>query len=44
MISFLATSKIEEYRQASRKAAGKVTGFIGETFGEMRRLWFGEDR
>ena len=38
VISFLATSKIEEYRQASRKAAGKVTGFIGEIFGAAQAI------
>ncbi|HET6487160.1 MAG TPA: ABC transporter ATP-binding protein [Spirochaetia bacterium] len=38
VISFLATSKIEQYRQASRKAAGKVTGFIGELFGAAQAI------
>jgi ATP-binding cassette subfamily B protein len=38
VISFLATSKIEEYRAASRKAAGRVTGFIGEIFGAAQAI------
>jgi ATP-binding cassette subfamily B protein len=37
-VAFLATSKIEQYRIASRKAAGKVTGFIGEIFGAAQAI------
>ena len=38
LVSFLATSKIEEYRIASRKASGRVTGFIGELFGSVQAV------
>jgi ATP-binding cassette subfamily B protein len=38
VISFLATSKFEKYRKASRKAAGRVTGFIGEIFGAAQAI------
>ncbi len=38
VVSFLATSKFEQYRKASRKAAGKVTGFIGEIFGAVQAI------
>jgi ATP-binding cassette, subfamily B, bacterial len=38
LISFLAMDKIERYRTASRKAAGKVTGFIGEIFGAAQAI------
>jgi ATP-binding cassette subfamily B protein len=38
VISFQATSKFEEYRIASRKAAGRVTGFIGEIFGAAQAI------
>ena len=31
----LATRAIQKYRQASREATGKVTGFIGELFGAV---------
>jgi ATP-binding cassette, subfamily B, bacterial len=37
-VAFLATSKIEQYRIASRKAAGRVTGFIGEIFGAAQAI------
>jgi ATP-binding cassette subfamily B protein len=37
-VAFLATSKIEQYRIASRRAAGKVTGFIGEIFGAAQAI------
>jgi ATP-binding cassette subfamily B protein len=33
-----ATKRIEEYRRASRKAAGIVTGFIGELFGAAQAV------
>jgi ATP-binding cassette subfamily B protein len=33
-----ATRRIEEYRRASRKAAGIVTGFIGELFGAAQAV------
>jgi len=38
LISFLATSRFEQYRIASRKAAGRVTGFIGEIFGAAQAI------
>ncbi len=37
-ISFLATSRFEQYRIASRRAAGRVTGFIGEIFGAVQAI------
>ena len=37
-ISFAATNKIEMYRRASRKATGRVTGFIGEFFGAVQAV------
>lgn len=37
-ISFAATQKIEMYRRASRKATGRVTGFIGEFFGAVQAV------
>lgn len=33
-----ATNRIEMYRRASRKATGKVTGFIGEFFGAVQAV------
>ena len=38
LIANLATSRIEHYRTASRQAAGKVTGFIGEFFGAVQAV------
>ncbi len=38
LFSFLAMARIEEYRTASRRAAGKVTGFIGEIFGAAQAI------
>lgn len=38
VISFFAMSKIEVYRAASRKAAGRVSGFIGEIFGATQAI------
>ncbi|MBN1287144.1 MAG: ABC transporter ATP-binding protein, partial [Anaerolineae bacterium] len=37
-ISFAATNRIEKYRRASRRAAGIVTGFIGEFFGAVQAV------
>jgi ATP-binding cassette, subfamily B, bacterial len=37
-IAFAATAKIEMYRRASRKATGRVTGFIGEFFGAVQAV------
>ncbi len=37
-ISSRATGRIEQYRRASRQAAGKVTGFIGELFGAVQAV------
>ena len=37
-IANIATSRIEHYRTASRQAAGKVTGFIGEFFGAIQAV------
>ena len=38
IVANLATSRIEHYRTASRQAAGKVTGFIGEFFGAVQAV------
>lgn len=38
IIANIATSRIEHYRRASRQAAGKVTGFIGEFFGAVQAV------
>ncbi|MFZ6026218.1 MAG: ABC transporter ATP-binding protein [Chloroflexota bacterium] len=38
VIAHAATSRIERYRRASRQAAGKVTGFIGEFFGAVQAV------
>ncbi len=38
IVANLATSRIEHYRRASRKAGGKVTGFIGEFFGAVQAV------
>jgi ATP-binding cassette subfamily B protein len=38
LIANAATSRIERYRRASRKAAGKVTGFLGEIFGAVQAV------
>jgi len=37
-IANFANNKITEYRQASRKATGKVTDFIGELFGAVQAV------
>lgn len=37
-ISNAATRRVEAYRQASRQAAGRVTGFVGETFGAVQAV------
>ena len=37
-IANAATSRIERYRRASRRATGKVTGFIGEFFGAVQAI------
>ncbi|MBN1876102.1 MAG: ABC transporter ATP-binding protein [Anaerolineae bacterium] len=37
-ISSRATHRIEYYQSESRKATGKVTGFIGETFGAVQAV------
>jgi len=41
LVGFVAkrsTTRIEYYRRASRRAAGIVTGFIGETFGAVQAI------
>ncbi|NOH03179.1 MAG: ABC transporter ATP-binding protein [Chloroflexi bacterium] len=38
VVANIATSRIEHYRRASRQAAGKVTGFIGEFFGAVQAV------
>ena len=38
VVANLATRRIEHYRSASRQAAGKVTGFIGEFFGAVQAV------
>jgi ATP-binding cassette subfamily B protein len=35
LVANLATGRIEHYRRATRQAAGRVTGFIGEFFGAV---------
>jgi ATP-binding cassette, subfamily B, bacterial len=34
----LASARLEQYRQASRKATGRVTGMIGEMFGAVQAV------
>lgn len=38
LIANAATSRIEHYRRASRRATGDVTGFIGEFFGAVQAV------
>jgi len=38
VVANLATRKIEKYREASRKAMGNVTDFIGEMFGAVQSV------
>lgn len=38
IVANVATGRIEHYRRASRQAAGKVTGFIGEFFGAVQAV------
>jgi len=38
LVANAATSRIERYRKASRRASGKVTGFIGELFGAVQAV------
>ncbi|MFZ5856059.1 MAG: ABC transporter ATP-binding protein [Chloroflexota bacterium] len=38
IVANLATRRIEHYRRASRQAAGRVTGFIGEFFGAVQAV------
>jgi len=38
ILSNLATKAIQKYRKASREAAGKITGFIGELFGAAQAV------
>lgn len=38
IVANIATRRIEHYRSASRQAAGKVTGFIGEFFGAVQAV------
>ena len=38
VVAALATSRIEQYRRASRRAAGIVIGFIGEFFGAVQAV------
>ena len=38
LLSYAATRRIEAYRRASRKAAGKVTGFLGEILGAVQAV------
>lgn len=37
-VSNAASKKVEEYRRASRKATGVVSGFIGELFGSVQAV------
>ena len=38
LISNAASRRLERYRRASRRATGRVTGFIGETFGAVQAV------
>ena len=38
VVAALATNRIEQYRRASRRAAGIVIGFIGEFFGAVQAV------
>lgn len=38
VVSNTASKKVEEYRRISRKATGKVSGFIGELFGSVQAV------
>jgi len=38
IVANIATKRIEHYRAASRQAAGKVSGFIGEFFGAVQAI------
>lgn len=38
LVAFSASTRIEKYRRASRKATGIVIGFIGETFGAVQAI------
>jgi ATP-binding cassette subfamily B protein len=38
LLAHLATTRVEAYRKASRKATGHVTGFIGEVFGAVQAV------
>lgn len=38
LVANLATKAVQEYRDASRKTAGQVTGFIGELFGAAQAV------
>jgi ATP-binding cassette subfamily B protein len=38
VIANAASRRIEQYRRASRKATGQVTGFIGETLGAIQAI------
>jgi ATP-binding cassette subfamily B protein len=38
IIAGLSTNRIEEYRRASRRSAGIITGFIGEFFGAVQAV------
>jgi len=37
-IARIATSRVEKYRQAARKASGTVTGFVAEVFGAVQAV------
>ena len=36
-----ASGRVQRYRQASREAGGRITGFIGETFGAVQAIKLG---
>lgn len=38
VVSNTASKKVEEYRRASRKATGVVSGFLGELFGSVQAI------
>ncbi len=38
LVAFASTKRVEEYRRASRRASGIVSGFIGELFGAVQAV------
>ena len=44
LVANAAEKAVHKYREASRKSAGKVTGFIGELFGAAQAIQVGTGR